>query len=195
MADRMPSGKKIFSMHDNVLTEDEKEIRKVQLEDKVEEEITSANLRKSQTIKEVEEYNEDVLKVSKEIQNIKIHGNKILVRLFKHNPYKTGFYQPIMIARDRNDSGRYQMEEAALQFSPRGVIVGMSDTCSEAFKSAYKPGDVVDLVNGIGLGDYACLIDKTSKPKIDDINYFLFTENQVEKGFKDNLGLTVKFES
>lgn len=195
MADRLSSGKKVFATSDVTLTPEEKVEAKILREDKVQQEITSETIRRDALVKGVTEYNEGVLTVTKEVQNIKLHGTKVIVHLFKYNPYQTGFFQPILVAIDRNDSGRPKMEESVFQCQPRGIIVNISEYCSEPFRQTYKVGDVVDIVNGIRLEDHMLIKDKSKRPTMVTVdNYFLINENMIEKGFKDNLGLVAKIE-
>lgn len=121
----------------------------------------------------------------KEHNLIKLNGNAILIRLFKHPPVRKvgSMYIPNKIVYSiQTEGGKTQMAESPLQYIHRGVIYNISDQCTDGFKKKFTLGDVVDLKLGLNLWQQRTWLKAEDfyEDKFD--NYFIINENMIEKG-------------
>lgn len=136
-------------------------------------------------IQEVKDYNTDLLTPNKELENIKLNGNAIIIRLFKHLPFtlESGiFHNNQLITPYQTKGGKFETMPNPLQFIHRGVINSISVQCSEPFKSTFKVGDVVDLKMGLNLMAQRTFLNPLEYYDNKFDNYFIFNENMIEKG-------------
>lgn len=138
-------------------------------------------------IKEVDDYNIALLTPSKEAEAFKFNGNAVVIRLFKHKPFrKIGdlFLDNKILVPFQTEGGKTAWGLSPLQFVHAGVINAISDQCSEPFKNKFKVGDVVHLKMGLNLMQQRCWLNPEDYHNDHFDNWFLINENMIEKGLK-----------
>tara|TARA_R110000850_G_scaffold1714_5_gene9183 strand:+ start:4169 stop:4774 length:606 start_codon:yes stop_codon:yes gene_type:complete len=148
-------------------------------------------LEKAKEIKEITSYNTGLPNVDEDVANIKLHGNNLLVKLYKHNPFTdAGLHQPIMTKMETK-GGRYKSVPTPLQYINYGVIVNMSGEYSEGFKERFKIGDQFVMRSGLSLDQLMFFIDlpkliQSGRGILDQFGgTFKINENMIENGFKN----------
>lgn len=146
---------------------------------------TKSEYEYEKEIKDTADYNETLVNVPESYAKIKLNGNSILVRLFKHcEVLKQGkFYIPNKLMYiQQTEGGKYVQKENPLQYMHSGVIYNISDQCSPAFREKFKVGDVIDLRFGINLMQQRTWLNvhEYYEDKFD--NHFIINENMIEKG-------------
>lgn len=136
-------------------------------------------------IDEVIEYNASLKNVDDKYSKVKLNGNAIMVRLYKHSPVRrvgTMFVPNELVVPYQTEGGKYATQKSPLQYIHKGVIYNISDSCSEQFKTKFKVGDVVDLKMGINLMQQRTWLEIEEYYNGDFDNHFLLNENMIEKG-------------
>lgn len=132
----------------------------------------------------VDTYNDTLFETSdKSLKNMKMLGNKVLLRLFKLQRYdKRGiFIGGRMIEKMSKSELNKTLVEAPeeTQFQEKGVVIKVGEGCSEQFKSLVKPGDIVDIDPTSFNPRNQRWIQKTTVHKPYD-NYFVVSEFGIE---------------
>lgn len=131
------------------------------------------------------EYNANLKTVPDSYNKIKLNGNAVMIRLFKHPSIRKvgSMYIPNkLVVPYQTEGGKYATMENPLQYIHEGVIYNISDQCSETFRSKFKVGDVIDLKLGINL------MQQRTYLKVEDFyngefdNHFIINESMIEKG-------------
>lgn len=136
-------------------------------------------------VDDVIQYNEDLKNVSEEYKKIKLNGNSILIRLYKHPSIRKvgSMYLPNkLVLPYQTEGGKYATMENPLQYIHKGVIHSISDQCSEQFKSKFIVGDIVHLKLGINLMQQRTWLQPEDYYNGDFDNHFIVNENMIEKG-------------
>lgn len=148
-------------------------------------------IKKQEFIDSINEYNRKTDEVSEEVANIKLIGNSLLIKLYKHNPFtESGLHQPIM-TQEETAGGKVRTVESPLQYLPYGTIVNMSGEYSKGFAERFKVGDKFTLRNGLALQQLMFFLDipklMTSGSGIlaNFEGIFKINENMIENGFKN----------
>jgi len=138
-------------------------------------------------IDDVVEYNEKLKDISviESYNSVKLNGNSILIRLYKHPPVrKIGnmFIPNKLIVPYQTEGGKQATMESPLQYIHRGVIYSISSQCTADFRDKYKVGEVVDLKLGLNLWQQRTWINVEEYYNGTFDNFFIINENMIEKG-------------
>ncbi len=131
------------------------------------------------------EYNAGLSAVPDSYSKIKLNGNSILVRLFKHCSIRkigTLYTDNKLVTPYQTEGGKYKTMENPLQYIHKAVIYNISDQCTETFKSKFKVGDTVDLKMGINLMQQRTWLNVEDYYNGEFDNHFIINENMIEKG-------------
>lgn len=136
-------------------------------------------------VDDVIQYNEDLKNVSEEYKKIKLNGNSILIRLYKHPSIRKvgSMYLPNkLVLPYQTEGGKYATMENPLQYIHKGVIYNISDQCSDQFKAKFKVGDIIHLKLGINLMQQRTWLEPEHYYNGEFDNHFIINENMIEKG-------------
>lgn len=181
-----PQGKKFF-MNDGIVNGLTGEKISSDVHDKLMKQ--EANVRTDEEyqkeIDEVNEYNENLKVVSESYSKIKLNGNAVMIRLFKHPSVKkvgSMFIPNKLVVPYQTEGGKIDVKENPLQYIHSGVIYNISDQCTDTFKNKFKVGDVIDLKLGINLMQQRTYLKAEDFYSGDFDNHFIINENMIEKG-------------
>lgn len=179
-----PQGKKFFMQDKSLIKPDG---TKLSNEKRLELMSKDAGIRTTEEyqkeIDDIIQYNENLKKIFN--VPIKLNGNTILVRLYKHQTTKRigdMFVPNRLVIPYQTEGGKIAHQDSPLQFTNRAVVYMISPNTSESFRKVFKEGDIVDLRFGINLMQQRTWMTPESYDNDQFENWFIINENMIEKG-------------